>query len=79
MSQDAHYLPRGAISVCSGSDSGVGTEHETKVNSPICRYVDIEELTSELLHGIVKQIKIGHLSHKSRLEKVIRIHWVLTT
>ena len=50
-----------------------------KVNSPICRYVDIEELTSELLHGIVKQIKIGHLSHKSRLEKVIRIHWVLTT
>lgn len=42
MSQDAHYLPRGAISVCSGSDSGVGTEYEAPegelTDLPVCRY-----------------------------------------
>ena len=48
-----------------------------KVNSPICQYVDIDELTSELLNGIVKQINIGHMSRKSRLEKATQIYWKL--
>ena len=49
-----------------------------KVNSPICRYADIGELTSEILKEVVVQIDVGHVTYKAKPQKVIRIHWRLT-
>ena len=46
-----------------------------KVNSPICQYVDLQELTPEILREIVGRIEVGHVSYKARSGKVIQIHW----
>ena len=48
-----------------------------KVNSPICRYADIDELTPEILKEIVARIDIGHVTYKTKPQKVIQIHWRL--
>ncbi len=49
-----------------------------KVNSPICRYADIEELMPEILKEVVAQIDVGHVTYKAKPQKVIQIHWRLT-
>ena len=49
-----------------------------KVNSLICRYVDIGELTSEILKEVVAQIAVGHVTYKAKPQKVTQIHWRLT-
>ena len=46
-----------------------------KVNSPICRYADVQELTPEILREIVGRIEVGHVSYKARPGKAIQIHW----
>ena len=49
-----------------------------KVNSPICRHVDIEELTPEIRKEVVAQISVGHVTYKAKPQKFIQIHWRLT-
>ena len=46
-----------------------------KVNSPICQYADIYELTPEILREVVKRIVVAHICRKSKLQKVIQISW----
>ena len=46
-----------------------------KVNSPICQYADIYELTPEILREVVKRIVVAHICRKSKLQKVIQIDW----
>ena len=48
-----------------------------KVNSPICRHTNIEELTSEILNEMVTHIAVGHVSCRFKLCKEIRISWKL--
>ena len=46
-----------------------------KVNSPICRYADIQELTPEILRKVVDKLLVGHVSYKAKAGKVVRIQW----
>ena len=48
-----------------------------KINSPITAYAGIEELTPEILHTAISKIEIGHVTRKSRLTNVVKIHWIL--
>ena len=49
-----------------------------KVNSPICRYVDIRELTPLILRDVVERIEVGHVIHPARSTKAIRFYWKLS-
>ena len=49
-----------------------------KVNSPICRYADIQELTPEILKNVTAKIDIGNVTCKATPQKVIYIYWRLT-
>ena len=49
-----------------------------KVNSPICRYADHGELTTEFLKNVIERIEIGHVTYKAKMRKVIRIRWRFT-
>ena len=49
-----------------------------KVNSPICRYADIQELTPEILSELVERILVAHVQHKAKTAKVIEIYWRLS-
>ena len=46
-----------------------------KVNSPICQYADIQELTPEILREVVDQIMIKHVQRNAKPTKVIRLYW----
>ena len=49
-----------------------------KVNSPICRYTNIQELTPMILYDVIDQIDIDHVAYKVNTGKSVRIHWKLT-
>ena len=46
-----------------------------KVNSPICRYADIQEVTPEILREVVDKLLVGHVPYKGKPGKVVRIQW----
>lgn len=46
-----------------------------KVNSPICQYADIQELTPEILQEVVDKLLVGHVTCKAKPGKVVRIQW----
>ena len=46
-----------------------------KINSPICQFADIQELTPEILNEVVDQIVVGHVKHKQKPIKAIQVHW----
>ena len=48
-----------------------------KINSAIAAYVDIEELTPEILGNTIARIEIGHFSRKTRPSQGITIMWKL--
>ena len=48
-----------------------------KVNSPICQYADIQELTPAILREVVERVEVGHVSRTERSSKVIRFFWKL--
>ena len=48
-----------------------------KVLSPIVNYISAEKLTSEMLQEIVERIEIGHIGHRTQLNRVVRIIWRL--
>jgi hypothetical protein len=45
-----------------------------KVNSPITDYVDITELTPDILETTIERIEIGHVGYKSKPGSVIHIY-----
>ena len=46
-----------------------------KVNSPICRYADIQEVTPEILQEVVDKLLVGHVPYKAKTGKVVQIQW----
>ncbi len=46
-----------------------------KVNSPICRYVDIEQLTPETLREVINRIEVGHVNCPGKSTKGLRTLW----
>ena len=46
-----------------------------RINSPICRYADIQELTPVILREVMNRITVGHVQHKAKPAKVIQIQW----
>lgn len=48
-----------------------------KVNSPLIKYANIQELMPEILHEVIERIEIVHVSPKSKPGNVIRIYWRL--
>ena len=48
-----------------------------KVDSPIVKYVALQELTPEVLDATIERIEIGHLKHNSTPGRVIQIKWKL--
>jgi hypothetical protein len=40
-----------------------------KINSPICQYRDIQELTQPILKEVVDRIMVGHVKNKAKSEK----------
>lgn len=48
-----------------------------KINSSISEYVNITELTPEILSDVIERIEIGHITKKSKPGKVIQIYWRL--
>ena len=48
-----------------------------KINSPLIRYVDIQELTPDILLEVIERIEVGHVGYKAKPGKVIRIYWKL--
>ncbi len=40
-----------------------------RINSPICKYVDIQKLTPETLREVVKRIEVGHVNCPSKSTK----------
>ena len=49
-----------------------------KINSPICQYRDIQELTQAILKEVVDRIMIGHVSSKTKPARAIEIRWKLS-
>ena len=49
-----------------------------KVNSPICRYADTQELTPEILKEVVERVLVAHVQNKARPARVIQIQWRFT-
>ena len=49
-----------------------------KINSRICRYADIRELTQNVLREVVMRIEVGHVQYKSKPSRTIQIHWRFT-
>ena len=48
-----------------------------KVNSPICRYVDVRELTPLILRDVVERIEVGHAGRSGKPAKAIQFCWKL--
>ncbi len=48
-----------------------------KVNSPICRYVDIQDLTPEILRETVERIEIEHIASIWNIRRSIKVSWNL--
>ena len=48
-----------------------------KVDSPIVKYIAIEELTVEMLHEIVERIEVGHIGYRTQLSRAVKIVWKL--
>ena len=48
-----------------------------KINSPLIRYVDIQELTPDILLEVIERIEVGHVGYRAKPGKVIRIYWKL--
>ena len=48
-----------------------------KVNSKISEYGNIQELTPEVLDGVIERIEIGHVKFKSKPGSVVQIRWKL--
>ena len=46
-----------------------------KINSPICQYVDIKDLTLEIMKEVVVRIMIGHAKRNTKPGKIIQIVW----
>ena len=46
-----------------------------RVNSPICQYADIQELTPQILQEVVMKLLVGHMPYKTKPGKVVRIQW----
>lgn len=46
-----------------------------RIQSIVSEYVNITDLTSDILNSIISRIEIGHYSSKVALNKIIRIHW----
>lgn len=49
-----------------------------KINSPICQYRDIQELTQAILKEVLDRIMIGHVSRKTKPARAIEIRWKLS-
>ena len=49
-----------------------------RVNSPICRYAEITELTPEILKEVVVRISVAHVPRKAKPARIIQIHWRFT-
>ncbi len=50
-----------------------------KINSPVCLYSDIGELTPKILREVVWRIEITHLGKKQRVSTSVRNFWKLNT
>lgn len=48
-----------------------------KVNSPICQYADIQELTPGILNELIIRIELGHASQSAKSVKAVRLYWKL--
>lgn len=48
-----------------------------KVTSTLVEYVNITELTPEILRSVINRIEIGHISGKTTPAKAVRIFWKL--
>lgn len=48
-----------------------------KVNSPICRYVDVRELTPLILRDVLVRIEIGHAGCPKKTTNEVRFYWKL--
>ena len=46
-----------------------------KINSPICQFADIQELTPKILKEVVERILVSHVNRNAKTTRVIRIHW----
>jgi hypothetical protein len=49
-----------------------------KVNAALSQYVDIQELTPEILNAVIERIEIGHVARKTKPGSAIQIYWKLT-
>ena len=49
-----------------------------KVNSPICQYADIQELTPEILREVMVRISIPHIQRKEKSARAVMMHWRLS-
>lgn len=49
-----------------------------KVNSPICQYADIQELTPEILREVMVRISIPHIQRKEKSARAVVMHWRLS-
>lgn len=48
-----------------------------KVNSPICGYTELTELTPMILREVVEGIEVGHVGHPAKPTKAILVYWKL--
>lgn len=46
-----------------------------KVNAALSQYVDIQELTPEILNAVIERIEIGHVARKTKPGSAIQIYW----
>lgn len=46
-----------------------------KINSPICQFADVRELTPEILKGVVERILVSHVNRNAKPTRAVRIHW----
>jgi hypothetical protein len=51
------------------------TMKRRKINAAIKDYVDITELTPEILNEVIERIEIAHVARKSKPGRVIQIYW----
>lgn len=48
-----------------------------KINTSLSAYTEIQDLTPEILNGVIERIEIGHVTGKSRPGNIIHIYWKL--
>ena len=48
-----------------------------KVNTQICRFMDIQDVTQEVLHEVVDRIEIGNSLRRKENKRNVRIVWRL--